>query len=64
MADPSTIVNEVSVPKVIPMKTTFGQKMSIAKKRADKIRRERKRKQELYNKHIRGSAGSEGGIRG
>lgn len=32
--DPSTIVKEVEVPKVIPIKTTLSQKMYIASKRA------------------------------
>jgi len=47
MSDPSTTPKEVAVPKVIPMRTTFGQKMTMAKKRADRQRAKRNRTQEL-----------------
>ena len=45
--DSSTTPKEVAVPKVVPMATTFGQKMTIAKRRADRQRAKRNRTQEL-----------------
>jgi len=55
--DPSTTPNEVSVPKVIPMKTTFGQKMGMAKKRADKLRRKKKMVQDIQRDQARHGVG-------
>jgi len=37
--DPSTIPDKVAVPKVIPMRLTVKQKLSLAKIRADEKRR-------------------------
>jgi len=44
--DPSTTPDKVAVPKVIPMNTSFKQKMEIAKKRGD----DQKRKKAIADK--------------
>ena len=40
--DKSTIIKKVSVPKVIPMKESWAQRMQRAKRQADKERAKKK----------------------